>query len=142
VSVPPFAVSFARIYEQNCQNIGLLASTDFTLLARIEGGEQVPRSEFVRGLGTLEASVAQAGGLPCYTRERLLGRVQPPAARRHRPGPMTLVEKIVTARAIGSSCDSSPALAGDAVFVRTDLRFTHDYVTVMADALFRARVQW
>jgi 3-isopropylmalate/(R)-2-methylmalate dehydratase large subunit len=132
-----FATSFARIYERNCQNIGVLASTNRALLARMEAGEQIPRSEFARGLGTLEAGVVRAGGLFSYTRERLTGHVRPPARRRHRPRPMTLVEKIVTAHARSSKRDLSPALAGDPVFVRADLRFSHDYVTAMAEALLR-----
>ena len=33
-----FAPSFEKIYLQNCQNIGLLTSTDFSLLERLEQG--------------------------------------------------------------------------------------------------------
>ena len=37
-----FASSSAQIYEQNCQNDGVLASTDCARLARIEVGEEIP----------------------------------------------------------------------------------------------------
>ena len=40
------AQSIEKIYGQNCQNIGLLTSTDFGLIERIEKGEEIPISEF------------------------------------------------------------------------------------------------
>ena len=36
------AKSIEKIYEQNCQNIGLLTSRDFGLIERIERGEEIP----------------------------------------------------------------------------------------------------
>src|SRR4051794_3273238 len=44
------ARSIEKIYGQNAQNIGLLLSTDFSLLERIEKGEAIPIGEFTRGL--------------------------------------------------------------------------------------------
>src|SRR5690606_9597837 len=40
------AKNIEKIYGQNCQNIGLLTSTDFSLIPRIERGEAIPISEF------------------------------------------------------------------------------------------------
>ena len=42
------ATSFERIYQQNCQNLGLFTSTDFGLIERIRLGESIPLSEFTR----------------------------------------------------------------------------------------------
>src|SRR5215213_5223818 len=44
------ARSIEKIYGQNCQNIGLLTTTDFGILDRISRGEEIPVSEFTKGL--------------------------------------------------------------------------------------------
>jgi 3-isopropylmalate/(R)-2-methylmalate dehydratase large subunit len=53
---------------------------------------------------------------------------------------MTLCEKIIASRAWSTPRPGKlgvPAVQpGDALFVRTDVRFSHEYVTPMADALF------
>ena len=33
--------SIERIYKQNCQNLGLLTSTDFGLIERVRRGEEI-----------------------------------------------------------------------------------------------------
>src|SRR5262249_42676174 len=43
------AENIERIYKQNCQNLGLLTSTDFGLVDRIRRGDEIPLSEFTRG---------------------------------------------------------------------------------------------
>ena len=43
------AENIERIYKQNCQNLGLLASTNFDLIKRIADGEEIPLEEFTRG---------------------------------------------------------------------------------------------
>src|SRR6185503_10962154 len=54
--------------------------------------------------------------------------------------PMTLVEKVIAAHVIVDAKAGKlgvPAVQpGDAVFCRTDVRFSHDYVTPMAASLF------
>jgi 3-isopropylmalate/(R)-2-methylmalate dehydratase large subunit len=55
---------------------------------------------------------------------------------------MTLCEKIIAAHAIVDAKTGKlgvPAVKpGDALFVRTDVRFSHEYVTPMAESLFVA----
>src|SRR5215831_8840305 len=51
------AASIEKIYRQNAQNIGLLTSTDFGLIARIERGEEIPIVEFTKGLDPISASI-------------------------------------------------------------------------------------
>jgi 3-isopropylmalate/(R)-2-methylmalate dehydratase large subunit len=136
-----FAQSFEKIYLQNCQNIGLLTSTDFSLLERLERGEAIERSEFASQLSPISRAIVEAGGLFAYNRARESGALSPELPR-HAPRPMTLAEKILAAHAV---CDAqhdviglSAVAPGDALFARADLRFSHEYVTPMADALFRA----
>jgi len=136
-----FAPSFEKIYLQNCQNIGLLTSTDFSLLQRLEQGEEVLLGAFTSQLSPISRAIVEAGGLFAFNRARLSGALRPELPS-HAARPMTLAEKILATHSV---CDAQhgmlglPAVApGDALFARADLRFSHEYVTPMADALFRA----
>ncbi|MEE2887930.1 MAG: aconitase family protein [Planctomycetota bacterium] len=134
------AHSIEKIYGQNCQNIGMLTSTDFGLIERIENGEEIPISEFQKGLDPIAAAVVEYGGLFSYNKARLAGEVIPPVVETAKR-PMTLCEKIIANRAIADAQQGTtgiPAVApGDALFVRTDVRFSHEYVTAMAEALLK-----
>jgi 3-isopropylmalate/(R)-2-methylmalate dehydratase large subunit len=134
------AESIEKIYGQNAQNIGLLTSTDFGLIARIERGDDIPLEEFTRGLDPISADIVRAGGLFEYSKARMRGeRTPPPVTTPARP--MTLCEKIIAAHAVVDARRDEVGVRavapGDALFVRTDVRFSHEYVTPMADALFR-----
>lgn len=137
------AKSIEKIYRQNAQNIGLLTSTDFGLVARIERGEEIPISEFTKGLDPISAAIVEHGGLFAYNQARLAGKTAPPAITTP-PRPMTLCEKILAAHVIKDAKTGEIGAAavkpGDAFFARTDVRFSHEYVTPMADALFRAEM--
>jgi 3-isopropylmalate/(R)-2-methylmalate dehydratase large subunit len=133
------ARSFEKIFLQNCQNLGIYVTTDFGVLARLSSGARLSPNELLRGLDGLAREVVEAGGLFAYNSRRLAGKVAaaaPGAARR----PMTLVEKIIARHAVGErgALGVSSVAPGQSYFVRADLRFSHDYVTAMADALFRA----
>ena len=65
------AKSIEKIYGQNCQNIGLLTSTDFGLIERIKRGEAIPIEEFTRGLDPIAAGIVEQGGLFAYNTARL-----------------------------------------------------------------------
>jgi 3-isopropylmalate/(R)-2-methylmalate dehydratase large subunit len=135
------ARSIEKIYGQNAQNIGLLTSTDFGLIPRIARGEEIPITEFTRGLDPISEGVVRAGGLFEYNKARMAGAITPPAITTA-PRPMTIVEKIIAAHAVIDAASGTlgvPAVApGDALFVRTDVRFSHEYVTPMAESLFVA----
>jgi len=134
------ARSIEKIYAQNAQNIGLLLSTDFSLLPRIERGEEIPIEEFTRGLDPISAAIVASGGLFAYNRARMAGRVSPPPTETP-ARPMTIAEKIIARHAVSQGMSAHGAIAvapGDALFARADVRFSHEYVTPMADALFRA----
>lgn len=134
------AESIEKIYQQNSQNIGLLTSTDFSLLERIQRGEAIPISEFTKGLDPISAQIVEQGGLFAYNKLRMAGEIAPPRVETPRR-PMTLCEKIIARRAIVDAKTGQLGVAavkpGDALFVRTDVRFSHEYTTPMADSLFR-----
>ncbi|MEC8653617.1 MAG: aconitase family protein [Planctomycetota bacterium] len=134
------AKNIEKIYGQNCQNIGLLTSTDFSLIDRIKAGEQISIDEFTKGLDPIATEIVRHGGLFAYNKARLAGATAPPAVDTA-ARPMTLCEKIISRRAIADAKTGALGIAavqpGDALFVRTDVRFSHEYVTPMAEALFK-----
>jgi 3-isopropylmalate/(R)-2-methylmalate dehydratase large subunit len=134
------AKSLEKIYRQNAQNIGLLTSTDLSLVPRILAGEAIPMDEFTKGLDPISAAIVLHGGLFAYNKARLAGDAAPPALTTP-PRPMTLCEKILAAHAIVDARTGRVGAAavrpGDAFFARCDVRFSHEYVTPMAEALFR-----
>lgn len=129
------AESFERIYRQNCQNLGLLTSTDLGLIPRIRRGEAIPLTEFTAGLDPVTAEIVRRGGLFAYNAARLAGEVAPPLPR-HAPGPMTYAEKLLARHAVVDAASGKVGLAsvrpGDGLFVKADWRFSHEYVTPMA----------
>jgi 3-isopropylmalate/(R)-2-methylmalate dehydratase large subunit len=129
------AESFERIYRQNCQNLGLLTSTDFGLIPRIRRGEAIPLSEFTAGLDPVTAEIVRRGGLFAYNAARLRGEVTSPVPV-HAPRPMTYAEKLLARHTVVDAASGRTGLAcvqpGDGLFVQADWRFSHEYVTPMA----------
>ncbi|MBO0797465.1 MAG: 3-isopropylmalate dehydratase, partial [Blastocatellia bacterium] len=71
--------SFERIYEQNCQNLGLLTSTDFGLLPRIARGEKIDFEEFTKDKDEITRQIIRYGGLFPFNQARLRGQVSIPS---------------------------------------------------------------
>ncbi len=171
------AENIERIYKQNCQNLGVLASTDFSLIDKIRSGEEIPLSQFTAGEDEITRQIIEYGGLFQFNVARMQGKVLLPpicsageGARATRP--MTLAEKIFAQHMLSTReeisndhAETEPALSdrleegsrtgaltrpgkqgspvgvpavkpGDAGFARTDLRFSHEYVTPMAAIFF------
>jgi 3-isopropylmalate/(R)-2-methylmalate dehydratase large subunit len=137
------AESIERIYRENCQNLGVLTSADFSLIDRIRRGEAIPLSVFTESEGEITRGIIEHGGLFQYNVARLQGTVSVPAITTP-PRPMTLAEKIL-ARHWVTDLEANrvglPAVKpGDEGFVRTDIRFSHEYVTPMAAIFWRSSV--
>jgi 3-isopropylmalate/(R)-2-methylmalate dehydratase large subunit len=140
------AENIERIYKQNCQNLGLLTSTNFSLIDRIRSGEEIALSEFTAGEDEITRQVIEYGGLFPFNVARMQGKVfLPPidedgGARSTRP--MTLAEKIFARHMINEKGEVGvPSVKpGDTGFARADLRFSHEYVTPMAAIFFERYV--
>lgn len=132
------AQSIEKIYGQNSQNIGLLTSTDFGLIERIRRGEDIPLSEFTKGLDPISQDIVSHGGLFNYNKARLSGKVSPPPIETA-PRPMTITEKIIARHAFvtAGKIGIPTVKPGDALFALADVRFSHEYVTPMAESLFK-----
>jgi 3-isopropylmalate/(R)-2-methylmalate dehydratase large subunit len=134
------AENIERIYRENCQNLGILTSTDFSLIDRVRRGEAIPLATFTDGEGEITRGIIEYGGLFHYNVARLQGNVSvPPVTTPQRP--LTLAEKILARHWVADLAKDRlgvPAVApGDEGFVRTDIRFSHEYVTPMAAIFWR-----
>jgi len=132
------AKSIEKIYGQNSQNIGLLTSTDFGLIERIRRGEEIPLEEFTRGLDPISKDIVEHGGLFNYNKARVAGEVTPPPLETS-ARPMTITEKIIARHAFVRAGEVGVAAVrpGDALFAVADVRFSHEYVTPMAESLLK-----
>src|SRR5262245_37662091 len=125
-----FAPTIEKIYRQNAQNIGLLTSTDFSLLDRLLQGEEVPLAAFTQDLDPISKGIVEYGGLFNYNRARLAGEAAPPPIETG-PRSMTLVEKIIAQHAFVKPGEIGVAAVkpGDTLFAIADVRFSHEPVT-------------
>ena len=134
------ARSFARIYRQNCQNIGLVTTTDFGVLERLARGEPLGSVTPPTPGDVVARELERHGGLLGYARARLAGRASVPVPHASTE-PQTLVQKLVASHAVldarGDAVGVAGVSTGTSLCVRADWRFSHEYVTPMADALFR-----
>jgi 3-isopropylmalate/(R)-2-methylmalate dehydratase large subunit len=156
------AENIERIYKQNCQNLGVLTSTDFSLIDKIRSGAEIPLSVFTEGEDDITRQIIEYGGLFQFNVARMQGKVSLPPIAIAGEGaratlPMTLAEKIFSRHMIrpsnghvgrtvharpGEQGSPEPGVGvgavkpGDAGFARTDLRFSHEYVTPMAAIFF------
>ena len=131
------AENIERIYKQNCQNLGLLTATNFSLIDKVRAGQEIPLSEFTAGEDEITRQVIEYGGLFPFNVARLQNKVFLPPIKTSKPA-MTLAEKIF-ARHMVDEKGGVGVLAvkpGDTGFARADLRFSHEYVTPMAAIFF------
>ncbi|EHP42094.1 3-isopropylmalate dehydratase [Cupriavidus basilensis OR16] len=125
------AESFERIYQQNCDNIGILTTTDFSVLDRVLAGEAIPIEAFLSGRDALTQQVIRAGGLLAYSRAAswpAAGEGTHDAKETSDAAPRTLVEKIIARHLLPGTASAE---RGQGVFVAADWRFSHDYFTGM-----------
>jgi 3-isopropylmalate/(R)-2-methylmalate dehydratase large subunit len=147
------AENIERIYKQNCQNLGLLTSTNFSLIDRIRRGGEIALGAFTAGEDEITRQVIEYGGLFPFNVARMQGRVFLPTIRSAEEGdgagggaratrPMTLAEKIFARHMINEKGEVAvPSVEpGDTGFARADLRFSHEYVTPMAAIFFEQYV--
>ena len=135
------AENIERIYKQNCQNLGVLTSTNFSLIDRIRGGEEIPLSEFTAGEDEITRQVIEYGGLFPFNVARMQKKVfLPPIKTEKRP--MTVAEKIFARHMVNENggIGVSSVKPGDTGFAQADLRFSHEYVTPMAAIFFERYV--
>ncbi|MEN8376775.1 MAG: aconitase family protein [Gemmatimonadota bacterium] len=176
------AENIERIYNENCQNLGILTSTDFSLIDRIRAGEPIALTEFTDGKDGITRQIIEYGGLFEFNVARLRGEADIPRIASQgveviaqgaevaaqgaegvalgvasagastaggngapaAPRSMTAAEKIFARNWVvdaAKGVDGVPWVQpGDSGFVRTDFRFSHEYVTPMAAIFFEEKL--
>ena len=143
------AESLERIYNENCQNLGILSTTDFDIIRRIEEGEEIPLSIFTEGRDEITRQIIEYGGLFEFNVARLQSKVTLPEPKCEDEGsapsvPMTLAEKIFAKHWVVDASEGVVGVPwvepGEAGFFRTDIRFSHEYVTPMSAIFFEEKV--
>jgi 3-isopropylmalate/(R)-2-methylmalate dehydratase large subunit len=143
------AESIERIYNENCQNLGVLTTHDFGMIDRIQAGEEIQLSEFTEGKDEITRQIIEYGGLFEFNVARLQNKVTIPVTAALAPDaavtrPMTLAEKIFAKHLVTDAARGEAGVPwvvpGDAGFFRTDIRFSHEYVTPMASIFFEDKV--
>ncbi|UHL64427.1 3-isopropylmalate dehydratase [Paralcaligenes sp. KSB-10] len=123
------AESFERLYRQNADNIGLITSTDFGLIERIQNGEAISLEELVKDREALAANILACGGLLHFGRKHMehVVSVTPSSSKK----PQTLFEKIVARHMLETEHARFTTTPGAGIFIRADWRFIHEYYTGM-----------
>ena len=146
------AESIERIYEENCQNLGILTTTDFGVADRIRAGEKIALAEFTAGKDDITRQIVEYGGLFEFNTARLRGKATLPTPRALQDGkparaprpPMTLGEKIFARKWVVDAARDVVGVdwtePGESGFFRADLRFSHEYVTPMAAIFFEEKL--
>src|SRR3989441_898802 len=123
------AENIERIYKQNCQNLGVLTSTNFSLIDKIRAGEEIALSEFTSGEDEITRQVIEYGGLFPFNVARMQKKVFLPPIKTAGEGarttrPMTLAEKIFARHMLNENGEKGvPARKpGGTGFARADLR--------------------
>src|SRR5207247_10643538 len=88
------AENIERIYRENCQNLGVLTTTDFSIIEKVRHGDELPLSAFTAGEGEITRGIIEYGGLFNYNVARLQGKVAP-AAPTTPPRPMALGQNVL-----------------------------------------------
>lgn len=120
------AASFAPIHAQNNVNQGVLMG-DHDMLKRLQAGESIALDEFCAGRDPITQCIIRAGGLFPLAKGLAAGDVRLPvsetAAR-----PMTMGEKILARNLVGAD-EASYVKPGDAVVVKVDGGYSHEFTT-------------
>ena len=134
------AENIERIYGENCANIGVLTSTDFSLIDRIREGADIPLEAFIGDSGQIQRDIIEYGGLLEYAVARLKGLVTVPDVDSSEDRPQSISEKIIARHWVVDATTGETGVPsvrpGDSGFLRTDLRFSHEYVTPMASTFW------
>ena len=143
------AENIERIYKQNCQNLGVLTSTNFSLIDKVRAGEEIPLTRIHRGRGRNHPAGHRIRRPVPLQRCAIAEEGFSAADQDSQSGPMTLAEKIFARHMLDSNGGGRPRPSsraksaveaavkpGDTGFARADLRFSHEYVTPMAAIFF------
>lgn len=133
------ARSFQRIFQENMVYSGLPFTTNYTVVERLQRGEDVDLGALANELPPFFAAVARSGGLLKYGSKLLAGDVAPTYEVDAPARPMNCIEKIVAKRAwtgTGQPFGLNAVKPGDQVLCEAGFRGMHEYTGGMVMALY------
>jgi len=128
------ASSFAPIHARNNINIGQLMG-DHAMLRRLEAGERISLAEFTRGHDAITALIIESGGLLPFCARLAKHEIVVPATGTG-PRPMNVTEKILAAKLLPGQGEY--VKPGDAVLVKVDAGYSHEFTTAQVDFFLSA----
>jgi 3-isopropylmalate/(R)-2-methylmalate dehydratase large subunit len=129
------AASFAPIHARNNISQGVLMA-GHAVLRRLQAGEEVPLAEFTKGCDPVERLMVEHGGLFPFSKALAAGKVVLPALPPRKARPRTMAEKILAAHLVGLPPDTVLE-PGDAVMVRVDGGYSHEFTTAQVHHFLR-----
>jgi 3-isopropylmalate/(R)-2-methylmalate dehydratase large subunit len=120
------AASFAPIHAANNINLGVLMG-DHGILKRLQGGEEIPLSEFMRGRDPIKKAIIRSGGLFNFAAALKEGEIEVPKPKSPESRAMTMAEKIISSHAVGGALNS--VKPGEAVLVNVDGGYSHEFTS-------------
>ncbi len=133
------ARSFQRIFQENMVYSGLPFTTDFSVVERLQDGQDVDLGALAEALPPFFRAVAEAGGLMRYGTALLAGEVSPTYETDVAPRPMNCIEKICAGKA-WTGADQPFGLGsvrpGDQVLCEAGFRGMHEYTGAMVMSLY------
>ena len=139
------AKSLQRIFQENMVYSGLPFTSDFSILDRLESGEQIALSELYDRLPPFFREVATSGGLLPYANRWLEGEISPWYPIEAEARSQTVVEKLIARRTWKTGTLGDAALSfgidsvspGDQVLCSVAFRGMHEYTAGMCMALYK-----
>jgi len=121
------AASFAPIHERNNLNLGQLMG-DHSMLMRLQNKERIPLSEFTKKYDPVSSLILENGGILPFAKRLGEGTVVlPEFSTQERP--MTMIEKLVSNKLLGTNGKKRFVKPGDAVLAQVDGGYSHEFTT-------------
>ena len=121
------AASFAPIHERNNLNLGQLMG-DHSMLMRLQNKESIPLSEFTKKYDPVSSLILENGGILPFAKRLKGGTIDlPEFSTQERP--MTMIEKLVSNKLLGTNGKKRFVKPGDAVLAQVDGGYSHEFTT-------------
>ena len=121
------AASFAPIHERNNLNLGQLMG-DHSMLKRLQSGESLPLSEFTDKYDPVSRLILENGGILPFAKRMREGGIDLPEIDSNKR-PMTMVEKLISNKLLGTNGNKGFVKPGDAVLAHVDGGYSHEFTT-------------
>jgi len=121
------AASFAPIHERNNLNLGQLMG-DHRMLIRLQDGESISLSEFTSKFDPVSGLILESGGILPFAKRLKEGSIDLPQNSTSRRK-MTMVEKMIANKLLGSNGELSFVKPGDSVLAQVDGGYSHEFTT-------------